>query len=260
MIQYALNFKVSFRRTYHLMASWTCDDCGLSNKRSRKCCQACFGCNRNFVIDREFMVAGYVRNITIMNNVLYVPNEIIQIIHLFARLCDEWSRKYSLGEAEIIDNNIDAIVRIKTDNMMTVFGSNVISQGIYKWQIKIIKMKHNSEDESGHPPYIGIIEDDEKLLQRHNINTNWDRCGYQLSTSVALYGGNRNNHAEERDYQCKWKNDQDILEIELDLNERTISFTLNGKYFGVAFWNIKKANYRLTMTVLECQGSVFQLL
>ena len=48
-------------------------------------------------------------------------------------------------------------------------------------------------------------------------------------------------------YQCQWRNDDDILEMILNLEQGTLQFIVN-EDSGIAFKNIKKASYRLAMT------------
>ena len=62
------------------------------------------------------------------------------------------------------------------------------------------------------------------------------------------------------DYQLKWRNNGDILEIALDLDQQTLGFKLNDGEFGIAFKNIKATNYRLAISVLDCIRAKFALL
>ena len=52
----------------------------------------------------------------------------------------------------------------------------------------------------------------------------------------------------------------DILTMTLDLKQYTLSYSLNGKDFGVAFDRIKEQNYRLAVSFLHNVGTELQLL
>ena len=51
----------------------------------------------------------------------------------------------------------------------------------------------------------------------------------------------------------------DIIDVYLDFNERTLSFSINNKDYGVAFDNIKTGDYRFGVT-LTGKGTSLQLI
>ena len=51
----------------------------------------------------------------------------------------------------------------------------------------------------------------------------------------------------------------DIIEMELDLNNLTIKYIINGKDYGIAFNNIENCNYRAAVTI-DGGGSSITLL
>ena len=54
----------------------------------------------------------------------------------------------------------------------------------------------------------------------------------------------------------RWHNEGDILEINLDLNEKTLSAKVNDKDFGVVFKKVSKKRYRFAISV--CGGGGFE--
>ena len=94
-------------------------------------------------------------------------------------------------------------------------------------------------------------------MQQYQDSPNWDQKGYQLTSAPILW-----HKFENYSYECAWKNDGDILEMILDLNDRTLRFKMNDKDYGIAFDEVDTnvVGYRLALTMCECDESIFQLL
>ena len=112
---------------------------------------------------------------------------------------------------------------------------------------------------SAFPPYIGIIEDNVKYMKQYQNDNNWDEHGYQLSACPEVFYGSDDECEHDDDYECKWNKDGDILEMTLNLNERTLSFALNDEDYGNAVRNIKQTKYRLALSVLKCIMHLLQV-
>ena len=199
-------------------------------------------------VEQELLIDGYVRNIEKLCHIINIPKEINDIIYLFKQFCDEWSKKHSHTEFKINENN--CILKIDNNKTMTAFGSHVVIDGVYKWKIKIVSCRFLDVY------HIGLIQDSDMNMKIYSESEYWHKCGCMISTSGVLYG----DWKQLPDFKCKWNKIGDILIIKLDLNDRTISFKLNGRDIGVAFRNITRSGYRLALTVSESKASCFKLL
>ena len=72
------------------------------------------------------------------NNVQYIiPNLIIYTILLYYYIRDEWFKRLFEEKAELVNDN-KHIVRSK-ESCCTVFGSRIITHGIFKWRLRLNK-------------------------------------------------------------------------------------------------------------------------
>eukprot|EP01084_Bolivina_argentea_P227005 383392_1 len=207
------------------------------------------------------LVAGYVRNIELTHNLSNIPREINNIIYIYQRLCDIWSEEYSSSWVEI--DSTKSKIKFETSSDATAFGKTVVTEGIFVWRVQIISIKFGVWQA---PPYVGIVEATEQNLYSFQNSSSFEDAGYQLcGGSNTLCGMNENPLNKFRtditvDYSCYWNKPNDILEIVLNLNERTLGFIVNGIDYGVAFRNIKQTNYCLALSYAGCAGSEFLFL
>ena len=199
------------------------------------------------------LVYGYIREIEEEYKIRSIPKEIREIIYLYQKFSDEWDKKVSHQDLIISGSSI----RWENQNEMTAFGSYAVSEGIWNWKLKI---KSLVGDMFIACPYIGIIEsEDENTLIHYQDRGNWQKCGYQLCA-----GNNglwtRYGQCITRDINCVWNRVDDILEMILDLNDKTLRFVLNGQDCGVAFDEISDASYRLAITCWGGDTAEIQLL
>lgn len=204
----------------------------------------------------NLLIAGFVKQIENEYQIKNIPEAINTVICSFLRLSDIWNRTYSYKDG-IIDEN-GYTVTMSTDAYMSMFGLYVVTEGVFKWKIKLIKW--NEDNYGACSPYIGIIEDNKEYIKNYLNDNNWDQYGYQISSAPARYHRGSGSVVRKCDYTLRWCKQGDILEMTLDLDERTLSFKLNDEDFGVVFSNIVLGSYRLALTVLECEGACFQLL
>ena len=207
---------------------------------------------------QKLLVCGFVRNMEQVYKSLNIPLEINDIIYLYQRLCEEWNKKYSHPKA-IIDET-KANIKFIDGMRQTVFGNYVVEEGVFRWKLKIISF-NNMRDGYGYP-YIGIIENDVDLTGYQNYGF-WDEVGCQLTAGNSGLYSHDDDYSTDDDiaredmdivavthnYECEWKKVGDILEIILDLDERTVRFVVNDIDCGVAFRNIKQTSYRLALTM-----------
>ena len=96
------------------------------------------------------------------------------------------------------------------------------------------------------------------VTSNFNINTpfQWDKrqLNYSYLGGCGDVGRNGSWKPYDRPYEYRSRaySENDIIEVILDLNKRTISFTKNGKEFGVAWNNVPKKPdlaFKLVITV-----------
>ena len=212
---------------------------------------------------QELLLWGYMREVERIYKIRNIPHEINNIIYLYLKICDKWSRKYSSNYIKI--NECNTLINVEGNVTHTAFGEMVVSEGVFVWRIQILALVHDGSYLEA--PFIGIIEDDEGKLEFYRDSDIWGYCGYQLCAGdtgqlfcYMDYKQGTPKHIETEDYRCEWKEDGDILEMTLDLNKRTLSFKVNDKDFGVAYSNIKQTSYRLALSMEKFEGSQFEFL
>ena len=171
---------------------------------------------------KELLVWGYIKDIEELHRHLNIPIEIKNIIYLYQRICDEWSQKYKSKRSRIIIDRDNAIVTINTRYGISIYGTEVIKEGVFAWRVKIISLA--TSDSSGAYPSGGIVEDDEAKLNEYLNDNDFDEFGY------LLYGGNgilyqafSSKMNEKEAKKCIWNQPGDILDMELDLDKQTLS-------------------------------------
>ena len=125
-----------------------------------------------------------------------------------SRLLDTWNRKYSHKDITIDENA--GIMRVNVAEHVTAYGTLVVSQGVFKWKIKILSTDYGTNA----PSWIGIVEDDESLLQQYYNNSHWDNNGCQLcGGSGSLYSKQPGIIKNVMNHRCSWSERGDVLEL-----------------------------------------------
>ena len=205
---------------------------------------------------QELLVSGFVREIEAVYKIKNIPNEIVNIIYVYQRIYDEWDKIHS--SHNVTFDTTKNKVTFTLEDASTVFGSEEVDDGIFKWKIKIISM---TQDSTAYP-CIGIIKDEESILEKYKDRDDWESNGYQFCGGTG-YLYDMNDESEGRELELRWKKPNDILEIILDLNTGTMELSVNGEDFVVAWGNednyIKKGKYRLALSCYNA-GEKFELI
>eukprot|EP01084_Bolivina_argentea_P212858 361726_1 len=217
---------------------------------------------------RHILTIGYVHNIKMQCNLAaIVPSEIVNIIYLYHKYCDTWNKKYISNKYIEFDEHSNQVTTL-TNSINTIYGNIVLENGSYTWQLKLIKSTWQSKQRNNQQPFIGFIVDEHSILERYKDSYDW-YCpnGYIFCGGDETCGADHINTRPHWTYHTEdgilfFHNDDDILEITLDLDKRTISLSVNGcepiipKSFD---GSIKKNKYRLVVT-FEGIDNAIQLL
>ena len=155
----------------------------------------------------HLLVWGYIRNIQKMYGDLETSLEINDIIYLYQRLYDEWDEKCKSSDISI---NADK-------SWINVCGTASVTDGIFKWKIKIISFPELIFPDQ---PYVGIIIDNEQNLICHSNDVDFDYGGYLICGGDGdFYSMGAYKDALEN---CKWQKSGDILEMISDSEAGTL--------------------------------------
>ena len=205
----------------------------------------------------RILVAGYLREAENEYKLLSViSKDIVEIVFEYKRICDSWNREYTSSKIEINDegNQIKVIGR----SLHTAFGTHIVERGVFEWNIKCDSVKIGSNNS---PPFFGLIHDDMAIIKNNKDDAFW--CSHKKGGYIWC-GGDTKRYGDTQKYRQIFGNQcnksGDILTITLDLDNRLIGISLNGKFLGNAWTNIRKKKYRLHMCFQGNQGSIFTLL
>eukprot|EP01084_Bolivina_argentea_P138060 243150_1 len=147
---------------------------------------------------------------------------------------DLFQKKHCDKSYRISPNSL--IISKKRDHSSIAYLSNIIEEGVSKWKFRIIKC-------SGYIA-IGVWKTNHPI----NINTllhgdkaNGISYAFEIHSEILSKGDcNRERQYINRSNRVEG----DIIEMTLNLNDRTIRYKINCYNYGIAFDNIEKRKYR----------------
>ena len=190
----------------------------------------------------ELLVWGYVRDIEKVYEFVAIPDDISDLIYLFQHFCDQWSKQHS--HPKIIIDEEQQKITINPTKCVTAFGSTLVEQGIFSWKIKIDRIDPARKWKSAYP-YVGVIKDDDDNSKFFTSSGYWNGRGYQCCGGSGYICGVKFQTSE---VNCKWHQKDDILEIILDLDAKTLRLIMNDEDHGIVFDNIEESKYRLALS------------
>ena len=208
------------------------------------CCEemSCFSVDSEGKrIKSDILVSGWIRDIRKKYGLL-IPKDVNNICfeYWLFKLCDEWETKYLLPYIQVKDECVRITKRKIGDDLPSIYGCHSISEGVYEWKIRFnTKVKWIC---------IGIIEDEEKILEKYADNNDYEQSngGFLLSMNGIIYAFDERIHGYCKTFEKRGT----IITMKLDMDQCVLSYAINGKDYGTALENIPKKRYRFVVNLL----------
>ena len=210
----------------------------------------------------EYVSFYYIRNNYNQGSESIFPDSIKILLSQFlgCLISDEWdpdsinTRNNEKDKVIIYGNDNRCIKRWKPlkapwGYLGYILGTKLVDFS-YKWTLRILECEGEKFGSLiGIVPHRNIIdpENENKILITHRFDDR-DILGHQKKHNGYGYWPYSKwiFHGEtSRSYGDKFVHPYDIVEIDLNMKEQTLSFIVNGKNFGIAFENIAIQPYRL---------------
>ena len=200
---------------------------------------------------------GFIRDIDITN----IPDSIINycIIYAFLKI-NEWLKG---GDRWKIDESKQIATKSKGESMyQTIYANPLISKGKHEWKIKI--MDYDTSGSTAVDCYIGIASS-MHCLETYFFGRNGIAARDGAKSYSYVHFGNKMDHTMsgsvvypnvDEQHEATMKRG-DIITVHLDMDERTIGFSRNKRYLGVAFENIEVEAYRLAISCYSGRETKF---
>eukprot|EP01084_Bolivina_argentea_P286974 492386_1 len=211
------------------------------------------------ITKKLILTYGYIREIESkykLSNL--IPSDIKVMINSFHQYCDTWNAEYIVCN-EIELNPIDNTIKALKNDVHSAYGDHVIESGIFTWKLKIIK---NNYPKTYHQqPFIGILPDKPELLKKFQSNLKWFYDGgYIYCGGSKTIAHNDNNHYFSSNSKYYFRKPGDIMDYTVNLDDLTITISVNEKETIVVFDKIRKDRYRLVISVHQAKDTKIQLL
>eukprot|EP00484_Ammonia_sp_Unknown_P001346 CAMPEP_0197021340 /NCGR_PEP_ID=MMETSP1384-20130603/2215_1 /TAXON_ID=29189 /ORGANISM="Ammonia sp." /LENGTH=228 /DNA_ID=CAMNT_0042449147 /DNA_START=33 /DNA_END=719 /DNA_ORIENTATION=+ len=158
---------------------------------------------------------------------------------------DEWDADNVHNSIAVTHNNT-TITRMTNFGFKTAYLRNVVCAGTHIWKFKYI--------ENGYQDWIGICDANKPTILRGPVSNAIYDTAYGLTFSKLSFLHRpateiRARNGDITGYNCIGK---DTIEMRLDFNTLTLSYTINNSaaYFR-AFANIKPTEYRVCVTLSQ---------
>ena len=218
------------------------------------------------LFEEELFCKGYAR---LFSDNKYIPEDIICLLIMFYRLFEEWLyyTKMKITKSDTIYFN--DICECQTSGAQTVYGISDVSKGYHHWTLKLLKFNPNNQQHlyESYRIIVGITGSDHKRDYSYSNNYTsiidnqyqfiWNYKEYNKKEALSGLAPDISNGYDKQYGQVGKQGD--FIDIYLDFDQKTISFGINGKDYGVAFENIELGIYRLAVT-LTGNGTSMQIM
>lgn len=212
-------------------------------------------------LKREYYcVSGWIRK----ESIIFIPSAIIKLCVSFYGFIG-WSQNYKGQNITIQDNIITMMhpqgqydAAYNRHKMQSICGQQIVKHDTHYWRFKILSI--GTFDPILMIGIVQINKLNEKRLTKH-MN---ERISPYL-TNVVMFVVNRCKLEDKMTIRRKLVKyghfgcrQNDIIEMCLDLNLKTLSYAINGNFQGIACKNIKHGKYKMVASIST--GSILELL
>lgn len=194
-----------------------------------------------------------------LNSLLKIHNKFGDVYGIKYVLSDKWDMN-NKGDNILVNNKI---CHCDIDNeYQSVFGLQIVSNGIHHWRLKIIKTTYHMLWNT----MIGILQinkDENKNNKKKVRNTYFTENGHSFSfigncsalePNINIDCKNIKSDQDDEDDQVKYgqilKNGS-IIDVIFDGNKHTLKYKIDGIDFGIAYQRIPVGKYCLAVTMTQ---------
>ena len=197
---------------------------------------------RNRSQKAELLVFGFVKEIVEES----YPKELLQLFFLWYFINEQWDKVIKGKDIEIIDDL--SIVHTDYDKGCWQGALGTIECSLSKcyWKLKITEEKECIPSNTIRI-MVGICEEKcwEKMVNNHTGPYQHMYC-FWASSSISLW---QSSTRVTEKYGEPFEKEGDTIELYLNMDDKTLSYTINGNDYGVAFKDIEQGNYRVAVSV-----------
>lgn len=199
-------------------------------------------------------IFGYIRKIEALFECT-IPTLVIHWCLLYYFVDDEFS-DYNLGPGyELGDNK--KIMKLTTLQYGSVYLTNIVEYGVHRWKFRILQV-------NGKHYYmtIGVSKTKAEIDRGTRVDNYFADDGYGWIVNYQRTTQNRNKDCGDTvfmgrpKYGIKDCESGDIIEMTLDLNDRTLYYSVNKENWGVAFSDIEMTSYRAVVSANKVNDSI----
>ena len=187
-----------------------------------------------------FIVMGYMHD----NGKRDFLVDLIKVITTYYNRADDWYPKYKGQKMKILEgsNGTKMHKDTKDRNFECIFGTEVITKGKYKWKIRVNKL--NYPNNTFFHILVGVINTN-KADMEVIADTDPSRPGcYTFDVTLGRVVNQYDADSTET-FKTKVTKAGDIMDVALDLENKTVGCAVNGTDIGKSIDKIEDGQYRL---------------
>ena len=176
--------------------------------------------------------------------------DLIKVIATFFTGSDNWYSKVKGKHMKILDEpNNTKVVKDPVNGFECVFGTDIISEGINCWKIRVNRLFTDYDINSLYHLFIGVFDDtkgDMKEMSHRDIASDKTKIGgyiYEVTYGHIFKAGAGGLNVNR--FETKVSKNGDIVDLTLNLDNKTIDCKINDKDIERTMKDIKDGEYRL---------------
>ena len=207
-------------------------------------------------IKQRDLIFGYIHEIEKLYK-LNIPEPIILLFALFYISNAEWDLSILSNYIKVSGDNNEYVENMEDidEDWKSIFGKRICcGYGKYEWNLEIVE---SSSSNNNWNIMVGIIKNDARFCMKAR-----DRSAFEKFTSIGIVGSERGIvewWIVNRKYGEKFEKVGDTIKVILDLDNLTLSYTINGTDYGPAIdstnsydFDLNKENeYRFALSLIS---------